>query len=528
MSENHDPFARQTGHVHAAVASADGPPKLSTTVKRGERAVAEQTKRLERLEVVYVPTDSIKPNQYNPNRQDPQDFELLLRSMREDGFCVEASTPVLCADLIWRPAGELADGQELVAFDEERDQEANYKHGRRFRTATVISNSLFEDELYEVRTEKGEVARCNARHPWLTRRIYGPMEERVHGMWVETQELRPDDVLVKLFDPWEVDLSYDAGWLAGFLDGKGCVSAEATHNGSAIPVVRLSASQKPGWCAEKMISVGSVRPQRLLDNAGRFWEGRSIATKDSGRALASVNKVGRGLLASLATSTKTYIAAGFAVHNTQPIVAQRATNEIVDGEHRWRAARHIGLEKVPVVFVDMTAEQMRISTLRHNRARGSEDVELGAELLRDLRELGALDWAKDSLMIDEEELRMLLDDSKAPEDLAGEEFSPAWLPTKNAAGQEGEREGSVGKEMVAMTPAAKEVHERAAKASSEARTEEERVRIEFGLRADSFRLTIVFKGEEAELVHSVLDPKPADKVLELCRRRLLAQGGQSP
>lgn len=77
---------------------------------------------------------------------------------------------------------------------------------------------------------------------------------------------------------------------------------------------------------------------------------------------------------------------------TQPIVCQRESREIVDGEHRWRAGRHLGLEMVPVVFVDMTMEQMRISTLRHNRARGSEDIDLSTKVLQDLRELGALDW----------------------------------------------------------------------------------------------------------------------------------------
>lgn len=66
---------------------------------------------------------------------------------------------------------------------------------------------------------------------------------------------------------------------------------------------------------------------------------------------------------------------------TQPIVAIRNERVIVDGEHRWRAARHLGYDKVPVVFVDMTMEQMRISTLRHNRARGSEDIALSAEVL---------------------------------------------------------------------------------------------------------------------------------------------------
>src|SRR5690606_944115 len=42
---------------------------------------------------------------------------------------------------------------------------------------------------------------------------------------------------------------------------------------------------------------------------------------------------------------------------TQPIIVQRSTRQIVDGEHRWRAAKHLGYTQIPVVFVDMTEEQ---------------------------------------------------------------------------------------------------------------------------------------------------------------------------
>jgi ParB/RepB/Spo0J family partition protein len=69
---------------------------------------------------------------------------------------------------------------------------------------------------------------------------------------------------------------------------------------------------------------------------------------------------------------------------TQPILVQREGRTIVDGEHRWRAAQVVGYTTVPVVFVTMTPEQMRIATLRHNRARGQENAELAAEVMRDL------------------------------------------------------------------------------------------------------------------------------------------------
>lgn len=208
---------------------------------------------------------------------------------------------------------------------------------------------------------------------------------------------------------------------------------------------------------------------------------------------------------------------------TQPIVVQRATNEIVDGEHRWRAAQAIGLSEIPVVYVDMTAEQMRIATLRHNRARGSEDIELTAEVLRDLRELGALEWAQDSLMLDDVELQRLLEDVSAPDALAGEEYEQAWEPKQGVGvtpGVEADEIVDSGGvvQAAAMTPAAFEAHREREQRIREARTEEERAQV----RRDTnlYRLVLVFQGDEAAVVKRVMGSAPAERLLALCREQV--------
>ena len=95
---------------------------------------------------------------------------------------------------------------------------------------------------------------------------------------------------------------------------------------------------------------------------------------------------------------------------TTPAVVRKQDMVIVDGEHRWRAAQSVGMLEIPVVLVEMTDEQMKIATLRHNRARGEEDAELAAAVLRDLAKMGALDEAQDSLMLDDVEMKKLLDE----------------------------------------------------------------------------------------------------------------------
>jgi ParB-like chromosome segregation protein Spo0J len=88
-------------------------------------------------------------------------------------------------------------------------------------------------------------------------------------------------------------------------------------------------------------------------------------------------------------------------------VDQAGKHVIVDGEHRWRAAQVLNYHEVPAVLVSMDVIQAKISTMRHNRARGTHDMGLEADLLRDLVELGGDDIAS-LLMVDTVELGKLL------------------------------------------------------------------------------------------------------------------------
>lgn len=260
---------------------------------------------------------------------------------------------------------------------------------------------------------------------------------------------------------------------------------------------------------------------------------------------------------------------------TQPIIAQGDSREIVDGEHRWTCAivtrfiknwgikanvknKAIGEElaklratnlflelpvtvkdgkelvglirhnraniidpelTIPVVFVSMTAEQMRIATLRHNRARGSEDIDLSAALLRDLRELGALDWAQDSLMLDEVEMNRLLEDMSAPQALANAEYGEAWQPS-NAGTKQGD--STDGASTVSMTPeAVEQVRAQEIKIAA-AKTEEER--ISAVKDTDIYRLSLIFSGDEAVAVKAALGATPAAMILSMCKAHLATSG----
>jgi hypothetical protein len=167
----------------------------------------------------------------------------------------------------------------------------------------------------------------------------------------------------------------------------------------------------------------------------------------------------------------------------------------------------------------MTYEQARIATLRHNRARGSEDIELTSEVLRDLEKLGALDWAQDSLMMDDLELQRMLDDIPAPEAMANEEWGTAWIPTDSDSSEDSvqgtEHKTADGTMVKALTPEALTAQREVERKIAEAKTEEERAMAVKS--ANFYRLNLVFSDDEADLVKNTLGDSPAEKLLEMCK-----------
>jgi ParB-like chromosome segregation protein Spo0J len=212
---------------------------------------------------------------------------------------------------------------------------------------------------------------------------------------------------------------------------------------------------------------------------------------------------------------------------TQPILALK-NGIIIDGEHRWRAARQLGYTEIPCVLVEMSQEQTRISTLRHNRARGSEDVELTSQLLRDLEKLGALEYAKGELMLSEDDVNFLLGDVSAPDNLAGAEYQTAWEPVSSKEIAQGEKdmevlEGSIRSNATNGTTIIRSYSERAAKnivaldkELSKAKTPEEvkEVRKTFNV----YRISFSFTGKEGQIVASVLGKNCSTALLELCKK----------
>lgn len=206
---------------------------------------------------------------------------------------------------------------------------------------------------------------------------------------------------------------------------------------------------------------------------------------------------------------------------TQPVIAL-ADGTIVDGEHRWRAAAKLEMTEIPVVYVDLTIEEAKIATLRHNRARGSEDLELAADVLRDLEKLGALDWAQSELGLSDFEVQRVMADLTAAEALAGEEFSRAWEPISITAVEYG---GSVDAEDIkgawttrkAVTEKAQEVEQLRRVRMDQAPSPEARFQVQEEEGRRLYRYSVILYGDDADLAREVLGEQPAEKLVEVLR-----------
>jgi len=58
--------------------------------------------------------------------------------------------------------------------------------------------------------------------------------------------------------------------------------------------------------------------------------------------------------------------------------------ELVDGEHRWKAARQVGMEEMKAVVMDLDDEEARLTTLNMNDIKGTDNPVKLAETLTEI------------------------------------------------------------------------------------------------------------------------------------------------
>ena len=109
--------------------------------------------------------------------------------------------------------------------------------------------------------------------------------------------------------------------------------------------------------------------------------------------------------------------------------------EIVDGFHRYTGMlqhqdiydREHGM--LPVSVIDKPIDERMASTIRHNRARGTHDVDLMSNIVAELHKIGRSDaWLAKHLGMDQDEILRLKQITGLADAFKDHEFSRSWEP----------------------------------------------------------------------------------------------------
>ena len=133
---------------------------------------------------------------------------------------------------------------------------------------------------------------------------------------------------------------------------------------------------------------------------------------------------------------------------TMPIVCYHVKSNdkyvIVDGFHRWRVMRDYPdiyeREKgmMPVSIIDKPLSGRMASTIRHNRARGTHDVDLMSNIIKELYELGRSDaWISKHLGMDRDEILRLKQITGLAALFRDVKCGQAWRPGEDVVPDEG-------------------------------------------------------------------------------------------
>jgi len=252
--------------------------------------------------------------------------------------CVQKNTPVLKADLTWVKAGELVEGDELLAFDENKST----NKARQLQKSIVKSNFIKSADCYKVKFDNGDEIITTADHKWLKLAPKGR-----DYRWCETQNLKIGHRVEKFFTPWSTDRSYESGWLSGFISGEGTLKQSGFG-------FNIDYCQRPGRTLDQALKIsrelgldvapvkkkigglgrgdtvytnirggkfkaleilGKLRVNRLIDNIK--WDRLGSLKSQSSQTctIVSIEYIGIDEVAVMETSTKTFFANGYPMHN---------------------------------------------------------------------------------------------------------------------------------------------------------------------------------------------------------------------
>lgn len=184
---------------------------------------------------------------------------------------------------------------------------------------------------------------------------------------------------------------------------------------------------------------------------------------------------------------------------------------IVDGEHRFKAGRDLGLSEIPSAVSGMNRDQAMKSTVRHNEATGDHQADLMGEMMEELDDKGALDEFQQDLGFSDEDVdQMMSEAGTLPEDFEGEDFSAGWEPVEDEEAEDEDYEAKNSEGDVSRTSTSRN-SQRAEK------TERQKEDEEAGKDITQVNRKFIMAESQANLVDKVLGDEAANNLVKICK-----------
>jgi DNA repair photolyase len=184
-------------------------------------------------------------------------------------YCLGPDTPVLGADLVWRPIGELRVGDELVGFDEYPRAPGRTRKLRRARVEAIWWS---RKPTLRMVTRKSEVV-TTAEHRWLQHRP---------EWWSRTDHLLPGEFLYQLSGS-DLDRIQHRGSIRGTMPSFDPEPIEAIEPGPVRDVVDIQTSTRTFYAAGLATHNCYARPthEYLGLSAGLDFETHILVKEDA-------------------------------------------------------------------------------------------------------------------------------------------------------------------------------------------------------------------------------------------------------
>lgn len=294
-------------------------------------------------------------------------------------FCLVPWHLVLMADLTWKQLGDIEVGDQLLAPDEYGPPQESGASGsglRRWRIATVTNVMWSNRPVQRVATDVGDligtadhrVLTCYANTTSHLKR-WLPIGSLVQGTSGPRNSGSRSSAITWVGSPWKTQQSWEAGWVSGFFDGEGHVANRAkirvgyaqnvgpvqekaerliakagfqttSHGDQEVNGVTCSRSYIAGGSWETFRFLGEIRPDRLIANARRTIAETPPALRGGPARVSVREKIRHEMdVVDITTTTGTFIADGFVVHNCGP--SGKLLQKIFEAADLWWACCYV-------------------------------------------------------------------------------------------------------------------------------------------------------------------------------------------